>query len=216
MTPQVLETALVAFTTFFATIGPIDVAAIFAGLTAGMPAQGRRTRATKGVLIAALILILFALFGANVLTYMGISLAALKTSGGILLLLVGINMVLAHPTGINSTTSDEAEEAARSSDISVFPLATPLIAGPGAIGATILFMAKYQGEIALQVTVIGALVAVLCLSWICLMMASQLQRVLGVTGLNVISRMVGVLLTALAVQFIFDGIAASGLLPGTS
>ncbi|NQW00243.1 MAG: NAAT family transporter [Rhodospirillales bacterium] len=207
-----LETALVAFTTFFATVGPIDVAAIFAGLTAGMPAKNRRTTALKGVGIAALILLMFAFFGAGVLASMGITLAALKTSGGILLLLIGINMVLAHPSGINSTTADEAEEATHRQDISVFPLATPLIAGPGAIGAMVLFMAKHEGNIGLQATVIGALVAVLVLTLVCLLMATQLQRVLGVTGLNVISRIVGVLLTALAVQFIFDGISASGLL----
>lgn len=212
MAPEIIETALIAFTAFFATIGPIDIAAIYAGLTAGMPAKSRRAMALKGVLIASTILLLFAFFGADVLAYMGISLAALKTSGGILLLLVGINMVLAQPTGISSTTADEAEEAANRNDISVFPLATPLIAGPGAIGAVVLFMAKHEGDVVLQATVIGALVVTLLLSLICLFMATQIQRILGVTGLNVISRIVGVLLTALAVQFIFDGIGASGLL----
>lgn len=215
MAPEIIETALVAFTTFFATVGPVDIAAMYAGLTAGMPAKNRRSMAIKGTFVATIILLLFAFFGAGVLAYMGITLAALKTSGGILLLLVGINMVLAQPTGINSTTADETEEAAHRQDISVFPLATPLIAGPGAIGAVVLFMAKYEGDIRLQATVLGALMATLLLALICLLMATQLQRVLGVTGLNVISRIVGVLLTALAVQFIFDGIGASGLL-GTS
>lgn len=212
MAPEIIETALVALTTFFATIGPVDIAAVYAGLTAGMPAKARRTMAIKGTFVATIILLLFAFFGADVLTYMGITLAALKTSGGILLLLVGINMVLAQPTALNTTTADEAEEAAHRQDISVFPLATPLIAGPGAIGAVVLFMAKYEGNVTLQVTVISAMMAILALSLICLLMATQLQRILGVTGLNVISRIVGVLLTALAVQFIFDGIGASGLL----
>ena len=216
MSSEVIETALVAMTTFFATIGPVDVAAIFAGLTAGMPAKSRRTTAVKGVLIASIILLLFAFFGADVLAYMGITLAALKTSGGILLLLVGINMVLAHPSGITTTTADEAEEAATRQDISVFPLATPLIAGPGAIGATVLLMAKHDGDFTLQATVIGSLAAILLISLLCLLMATQLHRILGVTGLNVISRIVGVLLTALAVQFIFDGIGASGLLSGAA
>ncbi len=215
MNPEIIETALVAFTTFFATVGPVDIAAIFAGLTAGMPAKARRSMAIKGVLIATIILFLFAFFGAGVLAYMGITLAALKTSGGILLLLVGINMVLAQATGISSTTADEAEEASHKQDISVFPLATPLIAGPGAMGAVVLFMAKHEGEVAQQATILAALAAVLLLSLICLFMATQLQRFLGVTGLNVISRIVGVLITALAVQFIFDGIGASGLLGGS-
>ena len=212
MAPEIIETALVAFTTFFATVGPVDIAAIYAGLTAGMPAKNRRSMAVKGTLIASFILLMFALFGASVLAYMGITLAALKTSGGILLLLVGINMVLAKPSGINSTTAVEAEEAAHRQDISVFPLATPLLAGPGAIGAVVLFMAKYEGNITLQATVLASLAATMLLALVCLLMATQLQRVLGVTGLNVISRMVGVLLCALAVQFIFDGIGASGLL----
>lgn len=212
MPTEIIETALVTLTTFFATIGPVDIAAIYAGLTAGMPPKARRKMAIKGTLIATGILLLFAFFGASVLAYMGITLAALKTSGGILLLLVGINMVLAHPTGLNSTTADEAEEASHRQDISVFPLATPLIAGPGAMGAVVLFMAKYEGNIALQATVVGSLIAILALALVCLLTATQLQKLLGVTGLNVISRIVGVLLTALAVQFIFDGIGASGLL----
>jgi multiple antibiotic resistance protein len=87
-----------------------------------------------------------------------------------------------------------------------------LIAGPGAIGATVLFMAKYEGNFILQVTVVESMLAILLLTLVCLLMAAQLHRVLGVTGLNVISRIVGVLLTALAVQFIFDGIGASRLL----
>jgi len=212
MTPAMLEIGLVAFTTFFATVGPIDAAAIFAGLTAGVPASHRRATALKAVAIAACILLMFVFFGADVLRYMGISMAALKTSGGILLLLVGIDMVLAQNSGISTTTEDEAEEAQHRADISVFPLATPLIAGPGAIGAAVLMVAKTDGDIKNLAMVIGALVSVLLITLICFIMATQLQRILGVTGLNVISRIIGVLLTALAVQFIFDGIAASGLL----
>ena len=129
--PKVIETELVAFTTFFAVVGPINVAAIFAGLTAGMPAKHRQRTAIKGVLIAATILLLFAFCGKPLLGYLGITLSSLKIAGGILLLLVGINMVLAKSTGLSSTTSDEAEEASHKEDISVFPLATPLIAGAG-------------------------------------------------------------------------------------
>lgn len=216
MPPELLEIALVAFTTFFATVGPVDVAAIFAGLTAGVPASYRRKMAIKGVAISVGILLLFAVFGQDVLFYMGISIAALKTAGGILLLLVGINMVLAQTSGMTSTTEDEALEAANRQDISVFPLATPLIAGPGTIGAVVLMMAKAEGDLMQQATVIGALMACLLLTFICLLTATQLQRFLGITGLNVISRIMGVLLTALAVQFIFDGIAGSGLLSGIS
>ena len=212
MTPEMLEIGLVAFTTFFATMGPVDAAAIFAALTAGVPASQRRKTAVKSVAIATIILLIFVFVGGDVLRYMGISMAALKTSGGILLLLVGIDMVLAKSSGATSTTDVEAEEAQHRDDISVFPLATPIIAGPGTIGAAVLLVAKTGGEAKLMSMVILALVANLLIVLTCFLMATQLQRLLGVTGLNVITRVVGVLLTALAVQFIFDGIGASGLL----
>lgn len=212
LTPKLIETGLVAFTTLFAVIGPIDVAAIYAGLSAGMTPEQRRRTAIKGVAVATVILLFFAFFGHGILTYLGITLASLRTAGGILLLLVGINMVTAHSSGISSTTEDETKEATGRQDISVFPLATPLIAGAGAMGAVVLLMGNVSGDAAGSAVVVTALLAVLTLSLICLLLASQIQKLLGVTGLNVISRVIGVLLTALAVQFIFDGIRGSQLL----
>jgi len=207
-----LETvALVSLTTFFATIGPVDIAAIFAGLTAGQDPRQARRMAFKGVAIGTGILLVFALGGNAVLDHMGISLAALRTAGGILLLLMAINMVFAKPTGGTTTTKAEAEEAKTKDDIAVFPLATPLIAGPGAMGAAVLLMADAQADVWHQAIVIGALLAILLLTLILLLVASWVQKVLGVTGLLVVSRVVGVLLAALAVQFVFDGLATSGL-----
>ena len=133
-----LETAAVAFTTFFATISPIEAAAMFAAISAGSTAAHRRSMAIRGSLIASGIMLAFALFGELLLSTLGISLAALRTSGGILLLLIGIDMVFARSSGGTSTTDDETQEAEQKEDISVFPLATPLIAGPGAMGAAIL------------------------------------------------------------------------------
>lgn len=216
LSPKVIETGLVAFTTFFAVIGPVDVAAIYAGMTAGMPNAQRRRMAIKGVFVATCILLAFAFFGKSVLTYLGITLASLKTAGGILLLLVGINMVFAHSSGISSTTDDETAEAAHRTDLSVFPLATPLIAGAGTMGAVVLLMADAEGDAARTGAVLAALFANLILSLIFLLMATQIQRLLGVTALNAISRVIGVLLTALAVQFIFDGIRGSNLLAALS
>ena len=215
LTPSVLETGLVAFTTLFAVIGPIGVAAIFAGMSGGMPPNQRRAVAVKGVLVAAGILLFFAFFGHGLLTYMGITLASLRTAGGILLLLVGINMVMAHSSGISSTTEDETKEASGKTDISVFPLATPLLAGAGAMGAIVLLMANAGGDTVRMSLVVAALIANLLIALVCLLLATQIQKLLGVTGLNVISRVVGVLLTALAVQFIFDGIRGSHLIPVT-
>ena len=206
-----LETALVAFTTFFATIGPVDVAALFAALTPAATGAQRRSLAVKGTLIATVILLLFALFGNTVLDWLGISLPALRTAGGILLLLIAIDMVFARHSGAAWTTQDETLEAEQRQDISVFPLATPLIAGPGAMGAAILLTAQVRGDWILELAVIAGLLAVLAITLALLLIAGRVQKLLGVTGMNVITRVVGVLLAALAVQFIFDGVAASGM-----
>lgn len=209
-----LETALVALTTYFATIGPLDVAAIFAALTPHNTTRERRAIALKGTLIALGILLLFAIFGDALLHLFGISLPALRTAGGVLLLLIAIDMVFARPSGGVTTTEDENREATAKQDISVFPLATPLLAGPGAMGATILLVADAEGDPATIGIVVGCLAAMLLATFILMLIAVQIQRLLGITGLHVISRVFGVLLAALAVQFIFDGIASSGLLGG--
>ncbi|MFZ0487063.1 MAG: MarC family protein [Arenicellales bacterium] len=209
-----LETAIVSFTTFFATIGPVDVVAMFAAMTSRASPAARRSMALRGTIVAAVILLTFALAGKMLLASLGISLAALRVAGGILLLLIGIDMVFARSSGGTSTTDDEEREAATKEDISVFPLATPLIAGPGSMGAAILLMAGAEGQLVLQLIVVGCLLALLLLTLIGLLLASQIQRVIGLTAMHVVSRVFGVLLSALAVQFILDGIAQSGLLKG--
>ena len=207
-----IEIAILATTTFFATIGPIDIATMFAGLTSGQSIEERRSMAIRGVVVATIILIAFALIGEYILEGLGISLAALRTAGGILLLLIGIDMVFARSSGGTSTTEDENAEAIDKTDISVFPLATPLIAGPGAMGAAILLMTNQQGHLAGQAIVITSLLVILLLTFICLLLASHIQRLFGVTGIQVITRVMGVLLAALAVQLIFDGIKESNLI----
>ncbi|MCH2355236.1 MAG: MarC family protein [Pseudomonadales bacterium] len=216
MNELVIETAGVAFATFFATIGPLDVAAMYAALTSAVSRKRRRQMAVRGTLIAGSILLLFALVGDFLLAGLGISLAALRTGGGILLLLIGIDLVFARSSGSTSTTDEEEKEAQSKQDISVFPLATPLIAGPGALGAVILLMANAEGEPVLQAAVIASLLAILLVTLAMLILASEIQQFLGVTGMHVVTRIFGVLLSALAVQFIFDGIAASGLLAGVA
>jgi len=206
-----LETAIVSFTTFFATIGPIDVIAMFAAMTSGAEGTARRTMALRGVSIAAVILLLFALAGKPLLASLGISLPALRIAGGILLLLIAIDMVFARSSGGTSATEEERREAATKQDISVFPLATPLIAGPGAMGAVILLMADAEGDLILQLIVAGTLVGLLLLTLVGLLLASQVQKLVGLTAMHVVSRVFGVLLSALAVQFMIDGIAQSGL-----
>ncbi len=201
-----------ALATLFATVSPVDISAIFAAITVNSGLEARRRMALRGVLIATVVLSIFAVAGDWLLSVLGISLAALKTAGGILLLLMGLDMVFARISAANSTTAAEQEEALGRNDVAVFPLALPLIAGPGSMGAVILMMAQTQGQLLSQVGVCLALLLVMAITLGCLLAATRLNRLLGVTGMQVITRVMGVLLCALAVQFLFDGIAASGLL----
>jgi len=209
--PAIIEAGIIAFASFFALIDPIGNAVMFASLTAHDAAKHKRAMAFKGVFIASLMLLMFMFTGETLLTHLGISLAALRTSGGILLLILAIDMVFAMHSGGTSTTDEEEQEARKSDDISVFPLATPLIAGPGAISAVILLRANAQGDSMAELAIVIALLIVMIMTVVLLLMATQVQRFLGATGLNVITRILGVILSALAVQFIFDGLLESGL-----
>ncbi len=206
-----LEVVIVSLTMFFATIAPPDIALIFAALTKEATNKERFIFATRGVLVATVILLFFGFFGDAILSLFGIGIPALRTGGGILLLLIAIDMVFARHSGGTGTTKEENAEAKASDDISIFPLATPLLAGPGAISAVILLTtgANNQTEFWL---VLVALLLIMLISWLMLLLAIPIQRVLGITGLAVVSRIVGILLAALAVQFIFDGIKESGII----
>lgn len=206
-----MNTFLVAFATLFATVGVADIAFIFAALTKDNTPAQRRTFATRGVLVALGILLFFAVLGNAILDVFGITIPALRTAGGILLLLIAIDMVFARHSGGTGTTSEEEIEARQSQDISVFPLAMPLMAGPGAISAVILLTTGASSDLEFWL-VLAAIVVILALCWLTLLIAIPIQRMLGLTGLSVVSRIVGILLAALAVQFVFDGIRASGLL----
>ncbi|HHG88999.1 MAG TPA: NAAT family transporter [Devosia sp.] len=205
------STYIVAIATFFATVGVADIAFIFAALTKDNTARERFTFATRGVLIATAILLFFALLGNQILDVFGITIPALRTAGGILLMLIAIDMVFARHSGGTSTTKQENVESQERNDISVFPLAMPLLSGPGAISAVILLTTGAKSDTEFWL-VLAALVSIMFIAWITLLLAMPIQRLLGLTGLSVVSRVVGILLAALAVQFIFDGIKASGLL----
>ena len=171
-----------------------------------MPA--RRRTATRAVLLAAAILLVFGLGGARLLAALGIGLPAFRIAGGSLLFLLAIDMVFARHSGLRSTTRGEYHEAEHRQDISVFPLAFPLLAGPGALTTILLLTTGQRGEPVLLGVVLGALAVVLLLTWAVLRLAGPLLRVLGETGANVIGRLLGLLLAALAVQFMIDGVTA--------
>lgn len=206
-----LDTLLLSLSTFFATLGPADLILVYAAITERNTRAERQMMALRGVLIATGILLFFAIFGQALLNLFGITLPALRVAGGILLLLISIDMVFARHSGGTGTTPEEENEARTRPDISVFPLATPLIAGPGAISATIL-LATPVGLFSLGwFEVVVALLAILTLCWLAMLVAIPIQRLLGLTGLAVVSRVVGVLLAALAMQFLIDGIRSAGI-----
>ncbi|WDR01833.1 MarC family protein [Devosia algicola] len=206
-----MNTFLVAFATLFATVGVADIAFIFAALTKDNTPAQRRLFATRGVLIAGFILLFFGLLGNQILDLFGITIPALRTAGGVLLLLIAIDMVFARHSGGTGTTDEEETESHKRDDISVFPLALPLLAGPGAISAMILLTTGAKSDLEFWL-VLAALAAIMILAWLTLLVAIPIQRLLGLTGLSVMSRVMGILLSALAIQFVFDGIKTSGLL----
>lgn len=205
---------ILALSTFFATIGPADLVLVFAALTEKNSEAHRRAMALRGVLIATGILLFFAIFGQALLNLFGITIPALRIAGGVLLLLISIDMVFARHSGGTGTTPEEEQEARQRNDLSVFPIATPLIAGPGSISAVILLTTESRPFTPVWFEIVLALLVILLLAYGAMRVAIPVQRLLGITGLAVVSRVVGVLLSALAVQFLIDGITTSGLLSG--
>lgn len=207
-----LDLALTSAVAFLVTLDPLGTGPIFAALTRGATAAHRRRMALKGVVIAAAILFVFAFGGEALLAALGIGFPAFRIAGGILLLLLSVDMVFARPSGLRSTTAGEEAEATLREDISVFPLAIPLIAGPGALTTVLLLMGQTDGDPARQAVVLGTLAAVLAVVLAALLSAGWIGKVLGVTGVNVVDRVLGILLSALACQFVIDGVRESGVL----
>jgi multiple antibiotic resistance protein len=198
------------FVVFFVVVEPISLIPLFAGLTEGATANYQKSMATKSAAIALGICVLFAVAGAKFLEVMGITLSSFRIAGGTLLFLIALEMVFARPSGSRSTMP-EREEALKREDISVFPLAFPFIAGPGALATILLTAGEIWGKPVLFVGFLAVVVLVLVICWCLMLAAPRLMDVLGVTGANVMSRLSGVVLAALAVQFITDGIRGSFL-----
>lgn len=201
---------ITAFVTLFVIIDPVGMTPLFVALTQGIDARRRRIIALRACVTAALILIVFAAFGEAVLGFVGISMPAFRIAGGILLFITALDMLFDRRTKRRKSTADEAETEDDSDDPSVFPLAIPLIAGPGAIATMILLAGQRPGTEGL-LWVIGVMLAVIALALVLFMGAGLLERALGKTGINVITRLLGMLLAALAVQFVLDGLRGFGL-----
>lgn len=206
MTEQLIK----FFVVFFVVVEPISLIPLFAGLTEGATDKYQRCMARKASIIALGICVVFAVVGAKFLEVMGIALSSFRIAGGTLLFLISLDMVFAHPSGTRSTTS-EREEAKKREDISVFPLAFPFIAGPGALATILLTAGETWGKPVLFGGFLAIVTLVIFICWGLMVAAPRLMTVLGVTGANVMSRLSGVVLAALAVQFIIDGIRGSFL-----
>jgi multiple antibiotic resistance protein len=193
--------------TLLVVVDPPGLAPIFAALTRGYSEKRKRETAIRGVLVGTVILLIFVFIGDVLLGALGISLAAFRIAGGILLFILALDMVFASPRGIRARTAKEQEEDDFNQDVTVFPLAIPLLAGPGAIASVLLFTGGREPvEIAAFVVV---LLFVLLLTLFSLLLAPKIMSLMGETGSNVLSRVLGVVIAALAVQFVLDGVTAS-------
>ena len=203
-----LELYVSSLITFFVVIDPPGCAPIYAGLSAGAAPAQRRAMAIRAVGVASAILLVFALFGEDLLRGLGISLASFRIAGGIMLFLIALEMVFEKRTQRREDRAAKVADDPEAEDVSIFPMAMPMIAGPGSIASVMLLMARNDG-IERTAVVLAALATILILTLVALLLAGPLMRLLGAKIEAVITRLLGVLLAALAVQFVMDGLQVS-------
>jgi multiple antibiotic resistance protein len=193
-----------AFTSFFVIVNPIGGIITFISLTARMSAAERIAIAKRAVTVACVMAIVFALAGELILRIFGVTVDSLRVAGGVLLFIVALDMVLARASR-ESVTEEEIRDAARREDIAVFPIATPLLTGPGAI-TTVIVIIRTGQTLDLKLIAIGAIILTFAFSYLIFRFADRIHKLLGVTGSLVITRVMGLLLGAIAVNFIATGI----------
>jgi len=204
----VIELYISAFLTLFVVIDPPGCAPIYAGLTKGASATHRRAMAVRAVLVATAILVIFALFGQQLLRALGISLDSFRIAGGIMLFLIALEMVFEKRTQRREERAQKVIDDDEIEDVSIFPMAMPMIAGPGSIAAIMLLWSQ-NPTVEERLVIGGAAFTVLALTLIALIAAGPLMRLLGAKIEAVITRLLGVLLAALSVQFVVDGLVGS-------
>lgn len=211
-----LDIVLNAFVTLFVIIDPIGLTPLFIGLTAGTSALYRHKMAIRGVLFGSAILLFFALLGHEFLGLLGIEMSSFRIAGGVMLFLTGLEMVFGKRSTRRIEKAEEYKDDEEHEDVSVFPLAIPFLAGPGSITSIMLLMAAQDGNVAAQATVLLVLGCVLLMSLSLFLLAPRLEKILGQTVSSILSRILGVLLAALASQYIIDGIRVAFFVQGTS
>ena len=204
-----LPALIAAFTTMFIIIDPPGLAPVFIALTQGMTAAQRRAIAIRACVVSLGLMLVFLFLGEAVLSFIGISMDAFRIAGGILLFLTALDMLFQKRQARREENAAEGQ-AEHEDDPSVFPLALPLIVGPGAITTIILLAGEAQGAADFG-AIAGVIVAVLLMVLLAFLAAPALERVLGKTGLNIVTRVLGMLLAALAVQFVLDGLRGFGI-----
>lgn len=204
-----LPALIAAFTTMFIIMDPPGLVPVFIALTQGMSAEQRRTIAVRACTVAGALMILFLFVGEAVLGFIGISMDAFRIAGGILLFLTALDMLFQRRQARRADNAAEGQ-AEHQDDPSVFPLALPLIVGPGAI-TTIILLAGNATSAADFGAIAGVLMAVLLITFLAFLVAPTIERALGKTGLNIVTRVLGMLLAALAVQFVLDGLRGFGI-----
>ncbi len=206
MAAEILSLSLVSLSAIFFVVDPFAAVPFFLAMTRDDPAEKRRETALRAALTAGLILATFALAGGYLFKLLGISLGAFKIAGGVVLLLLALDMIRTQPSRTR-ITEGEVEAGADKEDIAVIPLAMPLLAGPGSIATVIVLMAKARaGEWWHAIPVLGAIAVTAAASFLILAGAARTQRVLGRTGLAILERAAGLLLVAIAIQFMLDGL----------
>ena len=197
-----------AFITLFVVLDPPGCAPIYAGLTAGATSAQRRTMAIRACLIAGLILLFFALFGENLLGALHIELDSFRIAGGLMLFLIALDMVFEKRTKRREQRAEQVRATPEVEDVSVFPMAMPMLAGPGAIASIMLLEGGAKG-LAGSLAVLAALAVVMILTLLALLAAGPLMKLVGAGVEAVVTRLLGVLLAALAAQYVIDGLRSS-------
>jgi multiple antibiotic resistance protein len=197
-----------ALVTFLVIVDPPGCAPIFASLTRGAKPADRRSMAIRSCVIAWSILIFFALLGRPMLEALGISLASFRIAGGILLFYIAVEMVFERRTERRERRADSIEGTPEAEDISVFPMAMPMIAGPGSIASAMLWVSRAETPVHIAI-VLGAITVVMLITLVTLLAAGPLLRLIGEKIESVITRILGVILAALASQFVIDGLRQS-------
>ncbi len=201
------EIFISAFIALFVIVDPIGIAPVFAGLTQGAPSAFQRKMAIKGVFIGTLILVFFAFMGKPFLGALGISIDALRVAGGLMLFIIALEMVFEKRQERKREAAEKMDDFFE--DVSVFPVALPLLAGPGAITTIMLAVADAGTDLTAQFAVTAALLVVMVISLIVFLAAGPVMRLMGPTVNAVLTRLLGVILAALATQFILDGLKSA-------